>query len=81
VFEDDAGYIENTITKAVIPMTKVGNLYEFDIWLPRTGKQVTTPATIVKKSGNTFAVLNEDGEADIDELDTESGFTRLVAAM
>jgi hypothetical protein len=31
---------------------------------------------------NTFAVLNEDGEADIDDdFETESGFTRLVRNM
>ena len=34
-------------------------------------------------STNMFAVLNENGEADIngDELNTESGFTRLVNRM
>ena len=81
VFEDDSGYIENKVTKAVIPMTKVGNLYEFDIWLPRTGKTPPKDVIVTGKAANAFAVLNQNGEADIEDFDTESGFTRLLDAM
>ena len=80
MFDDAGSYIENKTTKAQIPMRKVGGLFEFDLWLPRAkDDHVKSPA---KSTNNMFAVLNEKGEADIeDELNTDSGFTRLVERM
>ena len=77
IFDDDGSYIENKATKAKIPMRKVGGLFEFDLWLPRT-KDDHVNHDKTKYTTNMFAVLNEHGEADIHELNTDSGFTRLV---
>ena len=80
VFDEEGSYIENKSTKAQIPMRKVGGLFEFDLWLPRAKDDHIK--TQVKPSSNMFAVLNEKGEADIeDDLNTDSGFTRLVERM
>ena len=46
-------------------------MYEFDIWLPRSG--AIKPEPVKKVNTGAFAVLNENGEADIDE----SAFHRL----
>ena len=82
VFDNDGSYIENKVTKAIIPMKRVGGLFEFDIWISRPkGEAIKTGKDEVAQT-NTFAILNSDGQADIiDDFDTESGFTRLVDRM